>query len=126
MCLMAFQLPIPQLVSNYKRKSLQGFRLTVLAGWLFGDAFKTLYFFFQAGNTWQFKATACFQLSVDFLILLQAYSYRHNRVTCLATHALKSPDHSLQIAMSETQPLKDEENVNEGVALHPQTSTEVT
>lgn len=31
--------------------------MTVLAGWVFGDLFKTLYFFFQAGNSWQFKAT---------------------------------------------------------------------
>lgn len=31
--------------------------MTVLAGWVFGDAFKTIYFFAQPGNSWQFKAT---------------------------------------------------------------------
>ncbi|KAK9893900.1 hypothetical protein P389DRAFT_147427 [Cystobasidium minutum MCA 4210] len=71
-------LPIPQLLSNYRRKSLSGFRMTVLAGWVLGDAFKTLYFFFQEGNSWQFKATACFQLSIDLLICGQAWIYRHN------------------------------------------------
>jgi len=30
-------LPIPQLLSNYRRKSLAGFRMTVLGGWLLGD-----------------------------------------------------------------------------------------
>jgi hypothetical protein len=51
-------LPIPQLISNFQRKSLAGFRSTVLLGWVFGDAFKTIYFFAQAGNSWQFKATS--------------------------------------------------------------------
>lgn len=71
-------LPIPQLLSNFRRKSLSGFRMTVLAGWVFGDAFKTIYFFAQPGNSWQFKATACFQLSVDCLICAQAWIYRRN------------------------------------------------
>jgi hypothetical protein len=33
-------LPIPQFISNYKRKSCYGFRSSTLAGWLFGDIFK--------------------------------------------------------------------------------------
>lgn len=42
------------------------------------SAFKTIYYFVQEGNSWQFKITACFQLSVDFLILAQAFLYRGN------------------------------------------------
>ncbi|EKM50392.1 uncharacterized protein PHACADRAFT_263675 [Phanerochaete carnosa HHB-10118-sp] len=33
-------LPIPQLISNYKQKSLYGFRMSTLIGWVGGDAFK--------------------------------------------------------------------------------------
>jgi hypothetical protein len=33
-------LPIPQFISNWKRKSCYGFRSTTLAGWLFGDIYK--------------------------------------------------------------------------------------
>lgn len=49
------QLPIPQLITNFRRKSLAGFRMTVLLGWIFGDAYKVVYFFLQEGNTPQFK-----------------------------------------------------------------------
>jgi uncharacterized protein with PQ loop repeat len=33
-------LPIPQLISNYKQKSLYGFRASTLVGWVGGDSFK--------------------------------------------------------------------------------------
>ena len=33
-------LPIPQLISNYKQKSLYGFRMSTLIGWVGGDTFK--------------------------------------------------------------------------------------
>ncbi|KDQ61619.1 hypothetical protein JAAARDRAFT_123350 [Jaapia argillacea MUCL 33604] len=33
-------LPIPQLVSNYKQRSLYGFRASTLVGWVGGDSFK--------------------------------------------------------------------------------------
>ncbi|KAF8920739.1 hypothetical protein CPB85DRAFT_506001 [Mucidula mucida] len=47
-------LPIPQLISNFKRKSLYGFRMSTLIGWAGGDAFKTVYFFLQESPL-QFK-----------------------------------------------------------------------
>ncbi|EGG06990.1 uncharacterized protein MELLADRAFT_74774 [Melampsora larici-populina 98AG31] len=70
-------LPIPQLITNYQRKSLVGFRTSVLLGWLVGDGFKTIYFFLQPNNSLQFKVCAVFQLSIDFLILFQALIYRN-------------------------------------------------
>ncbi|KAF9523058.1 hypothetical protein CPB83DRAFT_863545, partial [Crepidotus variabilis] len=33
-------LPIPQLISNYKQRSLYGFRMSTLIGWVGGDSFK--------------------------------------------------------------------------------------
>jgi len=67
-------LPIPQLISNYKQKSLYGFRMSTLLGWLGGDSFKTAYFFLQASPL-QFKVCAIFQLSIDFGILAQRILY---------------------------------------------------
>jgi len=67
-------LPIPQLISNYKQRSLYGFRMSTLIGWAGGDAFKTAYFFWQ-GSPIQFKACAVFQLSIDFAIVVQRVLY---------------------------------------------------
>ncbi|KAG7093826.1 hypothetical protein E1B28_007465 [Marasmius oreades] len=63
-------LPIPQLISNHKLRSLYGFRLSTLLGWLGGDSYKTAYFFLK-DSPLQFKVCAIFQLSVDVAILLQ-------------------------------------------------------
>ncbi|KAF8518035.1 hypothetical protein BU17DRAFT_49130 [Hysterangium stoloniferum] len=67
-------LPIPQLISNFKRRSLWGFRLSTLLGWLGGDAYKTVYFFLQKSPL-PFRVGAIFQLSVDFAILGQKIIY---------------------------------------------------
>ncbi|KAI0044508.1 hypothetical protein FA95DRAFT_1522716 [Auriscalpium vulgare] len=67
-------LPIPQLISNYKRKTLYGFRASTLIGWVGGDSFKLVYFFMQ-GSPLQFQVCAVFQLSVDFAIVFQRFMY---------------------------------------------------
>jgi len=67
-------LPIPQFISNYKQKSLYGFRASTLLGWLFGDSFKTVYFFVQHSPL-QFKVCAIFQLSIDCAIIVQRIYY---------------------------------------------------
>ncbi|EJF64172.1 hypothetical protein DICSQDRAFT_53698 [Dichomitus squalens LYAD-421 SS1] len=67
-------LPIPQLISNYKQRSLYGFRMSTLIGWFGGDSFKTVYFFLQ-GSPLQFKVCAIFQLSIDCAIVLQRIWY---------------------------------------------------
>ncbi|CAH7689377.1 hypothetical protein BY996DRAFT_4573158 [Phakopsora pachyrhizi] len=71
-------LPIPQLISNYQRKSLAGFSSFVLFGWLFGDCFKSVYLIFITPdqNPIQFKICGLFQLTIDFLILFQSIIYR--------------------------------------------------
>ncbi|KZT70753.1 hypothetical protein DAEQUDRAFT_724879 [Daedalea quercina L-15889] len=63
-------LPIPQMISNHKQRSLYGFRLSTLLGWVGGDAFKTAYFFVQ-NSPLQFKICSIFQLSIDFVIIGQ-------------------------------------------------------
>ncbi|CAK5267349.1 unnamed protein product, partial [Mycena citricolor] len=67
-------LPIPQLISNYKQRSLYGFRMSTLVGWAGGDLFKTAYFFMKA-TPLQFTICAVFQLSVDFAIVIQRIVY---------------------------------------------------
>ncbi|KAL6300039.1 hypothetical protein BKA93DRAFT_803682 [Sparassis latifolia] len=63
-------LPIPQLISNHKQRSLYGFRMSTLVGWFGGDSFKTVYFFVQKSPL-QFKVCAIFQLSIDCAIVAQ-------------------------------------------------------
>lgn len=60
--------------SNYKQRSLYGFRMSTLIGWVGGDSFKTVYFFLQHSPL-QFKACAIFQLSIDFAIVVQRFIY---------------------------------------------------
>jgi len=67
-------LPIPQLVSNYKQKSLYGFRMSALIGWVGGDSYKVAYFFIHDSPI-QFKVCAIFQLSVDMMIVVQRILY---------------------------------------------------
>jgi len=67
-------LPIPQMISNYKQRSLYGFRLSALIGWVGGDAFKVAYFF-VLGSPLQFKVCAVFQLSIDLVIVGQRVYY---------------------------------------------------
>jgi hypothetical protein len=47
-------LPIPQFISNWKRKSCAGLSDLTVLFWLLGDLFKTAYFFVK-GNPWQFR-----------------------------------------------------------------------
>ncbi|WWC91207.1 uncharacterized protein L201_006149 [Kwoniella dendrophila CBS 6074] len=70
-------LPIPQFIANYKRKSCYGFRSSTLAGWFFGDAFKTVYFFVRRSPI-QFKATAILTLCWDSAVLAQRVMYGAN------------------------------------------------
>lgn len=80
-------LPIPQALSNYRQRSLKGFRPTVLISWVVGDILK-LGYVVATNAPWQFKACAVFQISIDFVILYQAWIYRHN--TGVSTDVLRN------------------------------------
>ncbi|VDB84846.1 unnamed protein product [Peniophora sp. CBMAI 1063] len=67
-------LPFPQLYNNFKNKTLYGFRLSTLAGWVGGDAFKAAYFFSQ-GSPIPFKFGSIVQLSADCVIIVQRVMY---------------------------------------------------
>ncbi|KIJ55341.1 hypothetical protein M422DRAFT_199508 [Sphaerobolus stellatus SS14] len=67
-------LPVPQLISNFQQRSLWGFRMSTLLGWLGGDTFKTAYFFVQQSPL-PFKVGAIFQVTVDCAIVVQKLVY---------------------------------------------------
>ncbi|KAI0820386.1 hypothetical protein BC628DRAFT_1397911 [Trametes gibbosa] len=90
-------LPIPQLISNHKQRSLYGFRMSTLIGWVGGDAFKTVYFFLQ-GSPLQFKVCAIFQLSIDCAIIFQRLMYGNAPP---ATVLIEDDDIEQALALSE-------------------------
>ncbi|CAO3610300.1 unnamed protein product [Cunninghamella blakesleeana] len=67
-------LPLPQFISNFKRKSMAGFSLLVLASWFLGDSFKLFYFIYTQAPI-QFDICGGFQLSIDTLIVFQFIWY---------------------------------------------------
>lgn len=68
-------LPIPQVVQNWRRKSCQGFRVSVLASWLLGDVMKQVFFFSAERIGLQFKLCAVFQMAMDLLLGWQFWCY---------------------------------------------------
>ena len=60
-------LPIPQLLDNQRARSCKGFRVSVLANWLVGDALKMGFFFAAGGGRvpWAFKGCAVVQAGCD-------------------------------------------------------------
>lgn len=70
-------LPLPQMFSNYTSQSCKGFRVSVLANWLLGDAMKMGFFFLSDGDKvpWAFKACGCFQAACDVALGVQWWVY---------------------------------------------------
>ena len=66
-------LPLPQIVSNQQRRGCKGFRLSVLANWLIGDAFKMVFFFVKSSDDvpWAFKLCGIFQATCDVYLGVQ-------------------------------------------------------
>ena len=65
------------MVANYNSQSCKGFRVSVIANWLLGDAMKMCFFFLSEGNKvpWAFKACGCFQAACDVCLGLQWWVY---------------------------------------------------
>ena len=70
-------LPLPQLHSNYASQSCKGFRVSVLANWLLGDAMKMGFFFLsdEGKVPWAFKLCGTFQALCDVGLGLQYWMY---------------------------------------------------
>ncbi|KAG5990005.1 hypothetical protein E4U54_004193 [Claviceps lovelessii] len=69
-------LPIPQLLANAQKQSCKGFRLSVLASWIAGDAMKVFWFFTSTSAIpAAFKICGCFQAACDCLLGVQYLMY---------------------------------------------------
>lgn len=69
-------LAIPQILKNQRARSCKGFRLSVLASWLLGDAMKMSYFFFGADAVpLAFRMCGIFQCLSDCYLGLQYWAF---------------------------------------------------
>jgi len=70
-------LPLPQVMANQRAESCKGFRFSVLANWILGDAMKMGYFFMaEPGKVpWAFKMCGIFQACCDAGLGVQYWMY---------------------------------------------------
>ncbi|KAH8891301.1 hypothetical protein GQ53DRAFT_649063 [Thozetella sp. PMI_491] len=69
-------LPLPQMIANARSRSCKGFRFSVLASWLLGDAMKMFWFFTSATEIpWAFKLCGIFQAGCDAFLGVQYLMY---------------------------------------------------
>ncbi len=70
-------LPLPQVFANQRAQSCKGFRVSVLANWVIGDAMKMGYFFnSEPGKVpWAFKMCGIFQACCDAGLGIQYWVY---------------------------------------------------
>lgn len=70
-------LGMPQLISNFTKKSTYGLSRQLIAGWLIGDILKTAYFIVNEEPN-QFVMCGEMQILIDILIVLQITMYSRN------------------------------------------------
>lgn len=89
-------LPIPQILVNYRSRSSQGLRISVLASWLVGDSMK-MFWFFTSKTTipWAFKLCGMFQAVCDSMLGVQYVLYGQQQETVIKEHQ-QHPMHELQ------------------------------
>ncbi|KAK2740688.1 hypothetical protein FQN55_008742 [Onygenales sp. PD_40] len=69
-------LPVPQIISNQRAQSCKGFRLSVLASWILGDAMKMGYFFFSGDAVpWAFRVCGILQCCCDCYLGVQYWMF---------------------------------------------------
>ena len=69
-------LPLPQIFVNAQSRSCRGFRFSVLATWLLGDAMKMFWFFTSTTDIpLIFKVCGMFQASCDCFLGVQYWMY---------------------------------------------------
>ena len=68
-------LAVPQILQNYREKSVEGVSPIMVGGWFLGDGFKTVYFI-ATGAPGQFVLCGLWQLCCDICLSVQFYMYR--------------------------------------------------
>ena len=82
-------LPIPQVLQNWRNKSCNGFRLSVLVSWVLGDVMKQVYFFSAEHVNMQFKLCALVQMTMDLVLAWQFWTYGNEDQAALVAAAEK-------------------------------------
>ena len=72
--LIEIQLPVPQIISSFKQKSVIGVSSTMIALWFFNDSLKTCYFIYNQ-QPLQFIMTGAIQLMMDIVLLTMIKVY---------------------------------------------------
>ncbi len=79
-------LPLPQIRANARARSCRGFRLSVLASWLAGDAMKMFWFFTSTTEIpWAFKLCGLFQAACDAFLGIQYLMYGDGSSSSMST-----------------------------------------
>ncbi|KAK2775589.1 pq loop repeat protein [Colletotrichum kahawae] len=82
-------LPLPQIFANSRSQSCKGFRFSVLASWLIGDAMKMFWFFTSTTEIpWAFKLCGMFQACCDSFLGVQYLMYGDGEKGEIKDHAL--------------------------------------
>lgn len=83
-------LPVPQVLANARARSCKGFRVSVLASWIGGDAMKLFYFYTSAGTIpLAFKLCAMFQGCCDSYLGVQYLMYGEGPVEAVKDHPIE-------------------------------------
>ncbi|PGH27162.1 hypothetical protein AJ80_01119 [Polytolypa hystricis UAMH7299] len=89
-------LPVPQILANQRAQSCKGFRLSVLAAWLLGDAMKMGYFFFGGDSVpLAFRVCGILQCCCDCYLGVQYWMFGEGKDTAkfaTASNALNGAD----------------------------------
>lgn len=83
-------LGLPQVIKNYKNKSVEGMSLMMVLMWLVGDIFKTVYYISRDVPV-QFWLCGLLQITIDLLILFQVCLFKQNAPLKMSQRADDSP-----------------------------------
>lgn len=70
-------LGVPQVIRNYRKRSVAGMSLSMVFMWLAGDTFKTGYFITNSAPK-QFWLCGALQMTIDIVILFQVCLFKQN------------------------------------------------
>lgn len=70
-------LGLPQVLKNFKNRSVEGMSLMMVLMWFFGDGFKTVYYITRS-QPYQFWFCGITQITIDIVILFQVCLFRNN------------------------------------------------
>lgn len=93
-------LGLPQVVKNYRKKSVEGMSLSMVLMWLGGDLFKTHYYI-ENKVPLQFWLCGLLQITIDLLILFQVFIFRQNAPLKVNSQVEDSPKELMQINVND-------------------------